>query len=146
MRRWQTDRYFKYMNPTIDIFRGRVCGKTPKQAATKSASLIFSHMRNRENAQNEITFQIKEITRGSTKKIYHYRARWINLEDPLTLQIRNHDGTMKRITFRKKILIKRIHGINTHEIVWDVDGENNKQIVLKEPSINGLRKKLVIEI
>lgn len=99
------NRSFKVMLPGYEAYDGRYTGKTPYQAANKALSKYF---REAENADENIQFSIKESTRGSAKRVYHYTGERMELETPVEYTITDKTGTDKTITKNFKNRLKKI--------------------------------------
>ena len=62
-------RSFKVKLPGSSVFEGRFTGLTPYQAANKALTKLYKLNKNK-NLSKQVTFTIKESTRGSKKRIY----------------------------------------------------------------------------
>jgi hypothetical protein len=83
-------RSFKAMLPGSDQFEGRYTGLTPYQAANKALSKYYREAG--EKATTEITFSIRESTRGSKRTVYTYNGRREKLATPVEYTIKGKDG------------------------------------------------------
>ena len=91
------------MLPGSDKFEGRYTGLTPYQAANKALSKYY-----RENTENvsEITFSIRESTRGSKRTVYTYNGRREKLATPVEYTIKGKDGERTVVKEYKNRLTK----------------------------------------
>ncbi len=83
-------RSFKAMLPGSDQFEGRYTGLTPYQAANKALSKYYREAG--DKASTEITFSIRESTRGSKRTVYTYNGRREKLATPVEYTIKGKDG------------------------------------------------------
>ncbi len=83
-------RSFKAMLPGSDQFEGRYTGLTPYQAANKALSKYYREAG--DKATTEITFSIRESTRGSKRTVYTYNGRREKLATPVEYTIKGKDG------------------------------------------------------
>jgi len=94
-------RYFKLFYN--DEYQGRYCGRKPKQAANKAFSSIIKEMKKNGNQKGgvnvDINFSIRECTRNSKHKEYNYVGVREKLGEPVDVQIKNDDGSVKKITY-----------------------------------------------
>ncbi len=94
-------RYFKLFYN--DEYQGRYCGKKPKQAANKAFSSIIKEMKKNGNQKggfnSDVNFSIRECTRNSKHKEYNYVGVREELKKPVDVEIKNEDGTVKKITY-----------------------------------------------
>ena len=79
-------RSFKVRLPGYEAYQGRFTGLTPYQAANKALSKYY---RETEKPQPEITFSIKESTRGSKRSTYTYDGRREKLDVPVEYAIQD---------------------------------------------------------
>lgn len=91
-------RYFKCYYGA-DCF-GRFTGRFPKRAAYKGLSSILSKNIDYQDGQN-IMFSMKEVTRGSKKKMFTYNGKREKLEHPVQIMIGD-----KVITYKYKKYVK----------------------------------------
>ena len=89
-------RSFKAMLPGSDQFEGRYTGLTPYQAANKALSKYYRGAG--DKAESEITFSIRESTRGSKRTVYTYNGRREKLGTPVEYTIKGKDGTERTVT------------------------------------------------
>jgi len=94
-------RSFKVKLPSDEGFSGRFTGLTPYQAANKALSKYFRCAENNEGDVN-ITFSIKESTRGSKRHEYNYKGSRLKLEKPITYTIKSLSGEERVITKQYK--------------------------------------------
>jgi len=87
-------RSFKVQLPGTEDFSGRFTGLTPYQAANKALSKYF---RENKNLKSEITFAIRESTRGSKRSTYTYNGKREKLADPVKYSIKGNDGQTREI-------------------------------------------------
>ena len=96
-------RSFKVLLPNSTEYEGRFTGLTPYQAANKALSKYY---RETNKPQKEITFSIKESTRGSKRSVYTYNGRREKLDTPVEYAIKDGRTIVKhyknRLTKVKK--------------------------------------------
>ena len=89
-------RSFKAMLPGSEKFEGRYTGLTPYQAANKALSKYYREATDGttavEKSGSEITFSIRESTRGSKRAVYTYNGRREKLATPVEYTIKGKDG------------------------------------------------------
>ena len=90
-------RSFKVLLPGNQEFIGRYTGLTPYQAANKALSKFFRENKNIKTTTNEITFSIRESTRGSKRSTYTYNGTREKLENPVKYSINGLDGNAREI-------------------------------------------------
>ena len=78
------------MLPGSAEFEGRYTGLTPYQAANKALSKYYREAG--DKASTEITFSIRESTRGSKRTVYTYNGRREKLATPVEYTIKGKDG------------------------------------------------------
>ncbi len=83
-------RSFKALLPGSAEFEGRYTGLTPYQAANKALSKYYREAG--DKASTEITFSIRESTRGSKRTVYTYNGRREKLATPVEYTIKGKDG------------------------------------------------------
>lgn len=95
-------RSFKVQLPGNEEFTGRFTGLTPYQAANKALSKYF---RENKAAKTEITFSIRESTRGSKRSTYTYNGKREKLSTPVKYTIKGTDGENREIVkeFKNKL-------------------------------------------
>jgi len=102
-------RYFKLFYN--DEYQGRYCGRKPKQAANKAFSSIIKDMKKTGTQKGgvnvDINFSIRECTRNSRHKEYNYVGVREHLKDPVAVNIKNEDGSVKNITYSFKNKISK---------------------------------------
>ena len=82
-------RYFKLVyNNKVS---GRFSGNKPKQAANKALTAIIKGLADGTAENKEITFRIKECTRGSKHKEYCYIGERLKLDTPMKVTIGKGD-------------------------------------------------------
>lgn len=79
-------RSFKVQLPGTSEYTGRFTGLTPYQAANKALSKFF---RENKGSKGEITFSIRESTRGSKRNTYTYNGKREKLEVPVKYSIQD---------------------------------------------------------
>lgn len=97
-------RSFKALLPGSDQFEGRYTGLTPYQAANKALSKYFREAG--DAAQADITFSIRESTRGSKRTVYTYNGRREKLATPVEYTIKGKDGERTVVKEYKNRLTK----------------------------------------
>jgi hypothetical protein len=90
-------RSFKVLLPGNQEFIGRYTGLTPYQAANKALSKFFRENKTIKTTTNEITFSIRESTRGSKRSTYTYNGTREKLENPVKYSINGLDGNAREI-------------------------------------------------
>ena len=94
-------RYFKLFYN--EEYQGRYCGRKPKQAANKAFSSIIKEMKKNGNQYGgfnvDVNFSIRECTRNSKHKEYNYVGVREQLNEPVDVEIKNGDGSIKKITY-----------------------------------------------
>lgn len=90
-------RSFKVLLPGNQEFIGRYTGLTPYQAANKALSKFFRENKTIKTTNNEITFSIRESTRGSKRSTYTYNGTREKLENPVKYSINGLDGNAREI-------------------------------------------------
>ena len=88
-------RSFKVRLPGSETFEGRFTGLTPYQAANKALSSYYRA--NPKSKVSQITFTIKESTRGSKRNEYTYNGKREKLATPVEYPIKGADGTERVI-------------------------------------------------
>lgn len=88
-------RSFKVRLPGSETFEGRFTGLTPYQAANKALSSYYRA--NPKSKVSQITFTIKESTRGSKRNEYTYNGKREKLTTPVEYPIKGADGTERVI-------------------------------------------------
>lgn len=84
--------------------KGLFCGKTPKQAANKAFTSIIK-AGDDKLLNKEISFTIKECTRGTKHREYHYVGIRQKLDAPIEVQ---YGGGDKKIKFNFHNKIKKV--------------------------------------
>ncbi len=97
-------RSFKAMLPGSETFEGRYTGLTPYQAANKALSKFYRESKNEANG--EITFSIRESTRGSKRTVYTYNGHREKLGVPVEYTIKGKDGERTVVKEYKNRLTK----------------------------------------
>ena len=93
------------MLPGSDKFEGRYTGLTPYQAANKALSKYYREAEG-EKSGSEITFSIRESTRGSKRSVYTYNGRREKLATPVEYTIKGKDGDRTVVKEYKNRLTK----------------------------------------
>ena len=98
-------RSFKVRLPGSETFEGRFTGLTPYQAANKALSSYYRSNSKAKSKGSQITFTIKESTRGSRKGEYTYNGKREKLATPVTYPIEQPNGEVRMITkaFKNKL-------------------------------------------
>ena len=91
-------RSFKVKLPGSETYLGRFTGLTPYQAANKALSKYY---REEDKPDKQITFSIKESTRGSKRGTYAYNGRREKLKVPVEYAIK--DGRVITKNFKNKL-------------------------------------------
>jgi hypothetical protein len=107
-------RSFKVQLPGSEDYAGRFTGLTPYQAANKALSKYF---RENKQAKSEITFSIKESTRGSKRSTYTYNGKREKLSIPVKYSIKGADGAVREITKEYKNKLTKVKKAETKEVV-----------------------------
>jgi hypothetical protein len=105
-------RSFKVQLPGNEEFTGRFTGLTPYQAANKALSKYF---RENKTAKNEITFSIRESTRGSKRSTYTYNGKREKLGTPVKYSIKGPDGNAREIVKEYKNKLTKVKKSETKE-------------------------------
>jgi type IV secretory pathway VirB10-like protein len=109
-------RSFKVKLPNEEEFTGRFTGLTPYQAANKALSKYFRNSENSNISDSQVTFSIKESTRGSKRSVYTYKGSRVKLEKAITYTIKSLSGEERVITKQyKNQLIKVKKGVAPSE-------------------------------
>ena len=98
-------RSFKVQLPGNEEFTGRFTGLTPYQAANKALSKYF---RENKTAKTEITFSIRESTRGSKRSTYTYNGKREKLGTPVKYSIKGPDGNAREIVKEYKNKLTKV--------------------------------------
>ena len=103
------ERYFKVYSENKKHWYGRYYGKNPQQAASKAFTHIMKAKSNKKKKYPEhMKIHIKEMTRGSKKKIYAYEATRIANNTPHQIFINSrYTGLQRRIVFNYRNKIKK---------------------------------------
>jgi hypothetical protein len=105
-------RSFKVQLPGNEDYTGRFTGLTPYQAANKALSKYF---RENKNAKTEITFSIRESTRGSKRSTYTYNGKREKLSTPVKYSIKSADGVAREIVKEYKNKLTKVKKSETKE-------------------------------
>ena len=108
-------RSFKVQLPQNEEYTGRYTGLTPYQAANKALSKYFRENKTIQNIQNEITFSIRESTRGSKRSTYTYTGNREKLETPVKYSINGLDGNAREIIKEYKNKLTKVKKYETKE-------------------------------
>ena len=100
-------RSFKVKLPGSTVFEGRFTGLTPYQAANKALTKLYKLNKNK-NLSKQVTFTIKESTRGSKKKEYTYNGNRTKLSTPVSYNITDSKGATKTITKQFKNTLTKV--------------------------------------
>lgn len=90
-------RSFKVMLPGVETYEGRFTGLTPYQAANKALSKYF---RETEQPKKQISFTIRESTRGSKRSTYTYNGKREKLSVPVEYAIKDGRTIIKNFKNR----------------------------------------------
>lgn len=144
-------RYFSYYDKNTDQKYGRYQASNPKQAASKCARKRIQYLKSIGqpiNINQEFTLAIKEMTRGSQKKIYFYSAKMIKYTHPIHVSI-GSGAFSKTIVFQYKLKLKKLSQEKLTKVkTIDVNENQNEQITDLEPKniLEIDNNNLVIEI
>ncbi len=105
-------RSFKVQLPGSEDYTGRFTGLTPYQAANKALSKYF---RENKTAKTEITFSIRESTRGSKRSTYTYNGKREKLSTPVKYSIKSADGVAREIVKEYKNRLTKVKKSETKE-------------------------------
>jgi hypothetical protein len=103
----KTTRSFKVRLPGSSVFEGRFTGLTPYQAANKALTKLYKLNKNK-NLSKQVTFTIRESTRGSKKKEYTYNGNRTKLSTPVSYDITDSKGVTKTITKQFKNTLTKV--------------------------------------
>ena len=101
-------RSFKVQLPGTEDYIGRYTGLTPYQAANKALSKYFRENKTIKTIQNEITFSIRESTRGSKRSTYTYNGKREKLVIPVKYSINGPDGNAREIVKEYKNKLTKV--------------------------------------
>jgi len=110
-------RSFKVQLPSDELFVGRFTGLTPYQAANKALSKYF---RENKTIKTEITFSIKESTRGSKRSTYVYSGKREKLGTPVRYSINGPDGVAREIVKEYKNKLTKVKKSESKEMLLSV--------------------------
>lgn len=100
-------RSFKVQLPGKEDFVGRFTGLTPYQAANKALSKYYreaTKTNNKKALKSNVTFTIRESTRGSKRGTYTYNGARVKLDEPVKYTIKNGDEEREIIkNFKNKL-------------------------------------------
>ena len=105
-------RSFKVHLPGTEDYAGRFTGLTPYQAANKALSKYF---RENKQAKAEITFSIRESTRGSKRTTYTYNGKREKLAVPVKYSIKSADGVAREIVKEYKNKLTKVKKADVKE-------------------------------
>ena len=103
----KSTRSFKVRLPGSSVFEGRFTGLTPYQAANKALTKLYKLNKNK-NLSKQVTFTIRESTRGSKKKEYTYNGNRSKLSTPVSYDITDSKGVTKTITKQFKNTLTKV--------------------------------------
>jgi hypothetical protein len=106
-------RSFKVQLPGNEDFAGRFTGLTPYQAANKALSKYF---RENKTVKAEITFSIRESTRGSKRSTYTYNGKREKLNIPVKYSIKSADGVAREIVKEYKNKLTKVKKAEMKEL------------------------------
>jgi hypothetical protein len=98
-------RSFKVQLPGTEEYSGRFTGLTPYQAANKALSKFF---RENKTVKTDITFSIRESTRGSKRTTYTYNGKREKLNVPVKYSIKSADGVAREIVKEYKNKLTKV--------------------------------------
>ena len=107
-------RSFKVQLPGNEDFAGRFTGLTPYQAANKALSKYFCE---NKTVKAEITFSIRESTRGSKRSTYTYNGKREKLNIPVKYSIKSADGVPREIVKEYKNKLTKVKKGDAKEVV-----------------------------
>ena len=122
-------RYFKVIHPSINEGQatGRFTGKTARRAASKAFTSIVRNIKG-DDSTNPITFDIKECSRGSSKKVYKYEGKRVRLNEPMEIKV-EVDGAQKTLTYHFNNTIKKvshqINDVNVNDTPLQIENKTN---------------------
>jgi|TARA_B000000475_G_scaffold271541_1_gene269641 hypothetical protein len=93
-------RTFTVESSNIQKSGGRYTSKTPNAAAKKAASQLFKKA---AKSKTQITFELRETTKGEDKKIHKYTAKRVKLAKPKVITIMGNE-----ITYRYTVQVKAV--------------------------------------
>jgi secreted Zn-dependent insulinase-like peptidase len=76
------ERTFTIESSEVDVTGGRFTGKAPYNVAAKVARSLFKDLKGKNKKKTEIRFAIRETTRGSDNKTFHYIGTKKTLPEP----------------------------------------------------------------
>jgi hypothetical protein len=106
-------RSFKVQLPGTEDYSGRFTGLTPYQAANKALSKYF---RENKTAKSEISFSIRESTRGSKRSTYTYNGKREKLATPVKYSIKSADGAVREIVKEYKNKLTKVKKSEAKEV------------------------------
>lgn len=106
------ERHFTVEKSSVNVTGGRYSGAfgkskphdTPGKAAERAASKLFRNAKAKGMKVMKIKFSLREMTRGSAKKVYMYEAEEMKLDKPK--EIKRGDVVTLVTTVRKVRSIK----------------------------------------
>ena len=101
-------RSFKVQLPGTEDYIGRYTGLTPYQAANKALSKYFRENKTVKTSKTEITFSIRESTRGSKRSTYTYNGKREKLVTPVKYSINGPDGNAREIVKEYKNKLTKV--------------------------------------
>lgn len=101
-------RTFTVESSNIQKSGGRYTSKTPNAAAKKAASQLFKKaasqlLKKAAKSKTQITFELRETTKGEDKKIHKYTAKRVKLAKPKVITIMGNE-----ITYRYTVQVKAV--------------------------------------
>jgi hypothetical protein len=103
-------RSFKVQLPGTEEYSGRFTGLTPYQAANKALSKFF---RENKDTTSEISFSIRESTRGSKRSTYTYNGKREKLDVPVKYSIKSPSGEAREIVKEYKNKLTKVKKTDT---------------------------------
>ena len=105
-----TERYFNVIDAKTGKSFGRFIGQTPKQAASNAYTKMLQKLKGSGQIITDSSIvYLRESTRGSTRKIYGYKASRQKLPEPQELTITDKvTGQQKIITYNYRNQIKKV--------------------------------------
>jgi hypothetical protein len=109
------DRFFTNVDENTKKEKGRYRGRVPSIIAKKCASKKFQYLKqNGLDTTQPILVLIREVTRGSRKKIFTYTAKWITYDTPIIVTMSG-----LQISFKHRIIIEKT-------VIPNIFGDKNK--------------------
>lgn len=115
-------RYFQYIDPN-GVAQGRYSAMKPKQAANKIFNYLIRELKiPGKSIEGDYKFAIRECTKGSTRKTFHYVGYRQKLKEPTEIKIGSK--TIK-YEYSNKVVedndISNIDANNVEPTIEDID-------------------------